>query len=166
MCPTDHVGISGNNGSGKSTLLRRLLELTKPNVRVAYVPQSVSEQRRDEALRFLRALDSASTGQVLSLVARLNSDPDRLLDGGDTSPGELRKLMLAEQLLCEPNLLVLDEPTNHLDLEPIQALQAMLSEFPGALVLVSHDRVLLEATCPIRWNLGEGPDGRFVLSVR
>lgn len=166
VCPTDHVGISGNNGSGKSTLLRRLLELTKPNVRVAYVPQSVSEQRRDEALRFLRAPDSASTGQVLSLVARLNSDPDRLLDGGDTSPGELRKLMLAEQLLREPNLLVLDEPTNHLDLGSIQALQAMLSEFPGALVLVSHDRVLLEATCPIRWNLGEGPDGRFVLSVR
>ncbi len=163
--PTDHVGISGRNGSGKSTLLRQVLVRVPESVRVAYIPQSVNKSERDEALRSLHSLDKASAGQALSLVARLNSDPERLMDGADVSPGELRKLMLAVQLLQKPHCLVLDEPTNHLDVGSIQALQLMLAEFPGSLVLVSHDNMLLEASCPIRWSITEQQDGAHLLTV-
>ena len=87
---------------------------------------------------------------------RLNSDPDKLLDGDDLSPGELRKLMLAEQLVTNPNFLVLDEPTNHLDVGSIEALQEMLSGFSGALLLVTHDRQLSEAVTQIGWETIQG----------
>lgn len=95
-------------------------------------------------------------GRILSIVARLNSDPDKLLDGDDLSPGELRKLMLAEQLVMNPNFLVLDEPTNHLDLGSIKALQESLIDFPGALLLVTHDRLLSEAVTQIAWETIQG----------
>ena len=146
--PSDNVGLAGQNGSGKSTLLRHLLKTVPPTVRCAYMGQSVGPRQREEALARLRQLSAVDAGRVLSLVARLNSDPDRLMDGDDTSPGEMRKLILAEQLLQEPHLLVLDEPTNHLDVGSIEALQAMLGEFSGALLLVTHDRCLMEAVLP------------------
>lgn len=124
-------------------------------VRVAYVPQNVDDRTRERARAQLASLSAADAGRVLALVAGLNSDPDRLLDGADTSPGEMRKLMLAEQLLAEPHFLVLDEPTNHLDVGSIEALQAMLAAYPGALLLVSHDERLVEACCPLRWHIEE-----------
>lgn len=161
--PSDHVGLAGQNGSGKSTLLRHLLKTVPPTVRCAYMGQSVGPRQRDEALARLRQLSAVDAGRVLSLVARLNSDPDRLMDGDDTSPGEMRKLILAEQLLQEPHLLVLDEPTNHLDVGSIEALQAMLGEFPGALLLVTHDRCLMEAVCSVQWSIEEEAPGRFQL---
>lgn len=163
--PTDHVGLAGQNGSGKSTLLSHLLGSVPPSVRCAFVGQSVSPQQREAALAQLRQLSAADAGQVLSLVARLNSDPDRLLDGRDTSPGEMRKLVLAQQLLQEPNLLVMDEPTNHLDVGSIEALQAMLAEFPGALLLVTHDQQLLEATCSTHWLIEEKDAGAYHLRI-
>lgn len=161
--PSDHVGLAGQNGSGKSTLLRHLLKTVPPTVRCAYMGQSVGPRQREEALARLRQLSAVDAGRVLSLVARLNSDPDRLMDGDDTSPGEMRKLILAEQLLQEPHLLVLDEPTNHLDVGSIEALQAMLGEFPGALLLVTHDCCLMEAVCPVQWSIEEEAPGRFQL---
>ncbi len=166
--PADHIGLAGRNGTGKSTLVRHLLSRVPETVRVAYVPQSVSEAQREGALARLRAMDTANAGRVLGLVAGLNSDPDRLLDGADTSPGEMRKLILAEQLLGEPNLLVLDEPTNHLDLGSIEALEAMLAEYPGALVLVSHDPLLVESACSLHWTIEPSAAGEnaFELSVR
>lgn len=164
--PSDHVGLVGQNGSGKSTLLSHLLKTVPPSVRCAYVGQSVGPRQREEALARLRQLSPADAGRVLSLVARLNSNPDRLLDGADTSPGEMRKLILAEQLLQEPHLLVLDEPTNHLDVGSIEALQAMLEEFPGALLLVTHDRFLVEAACPSRWSIEKVAPWRFQLVPR
>lgn len=92
-------------------------------------------------------------------MARLNSDPDRLLDGDDLSPGELRKLMLAEKLVAEPNFLVLDEPTNHLDIGSIEALQRLLVGFPGAILLVTHDIRLAEAVGQTRWLIEQLVDG-------
>lgn len=153
--PADHVGLTGRNGSGKTTLLRHLLASVPEGVRVAYVPQNVDDHTRERARAQLASLSAADAGRVLALVAGLNSDPDRLLDGADTSPGEMRKLMLAEQLLTEPHFLVLDEPTNHLDVGSIEALQAMLAAYPGALLLVSHDEQLVKACCLLRWHIEE-----------
>ena len=66
--------------------------------------------------------------------------------------GDLRKLLLAEQLVQEPNFLVLDEPTNHLDVGSIEALQRMLADFPGAVLLVTHDRQLADAVTQTAWH--------------
>ncbi len=154
--PTDRIAITGPNGAGKSTLIDYLAEQSGPGIRIARLPQSVGEGRRREALEGLRALDAAQAGRVLALVARLNSDPDRLRDGADLSPGELRKLMLAQQLAANPHLLILDEPTNHLDLGSIEVLQVLLAGFPGALVLATHDEVLAKTACDVRWAVGEG----------
>ncbi len=151
VAPTDHVAVCGDNGSGKSVFVRHLLTGVPATVRWAYVPQAIEEATREEALEALRGLDRAHAGQVLSIVGRLNSDPDRLLDGRDISPGELRKLLLAEQLLDEPELLVLDEPTNHLDMGSIRALEDMLAAFPGAFVLVTHDAALRAAVASRQW---------------
>lgn len=165
VSPTDHVGITGPNGSGKSTLLRHALARIPEGVRVAYVPQDVSEARRSEALRKLREYSQADMGQVLSHVARLNSDPKRIIDGEDVSPGEMRKLILAELLLEDPNVLVLDEPTNHLDVGSIEALQGLVRSFAGAVLLVSHDMRLVDESCTVRWLLEETAPGRFAVRI-
>jgi ATPase subunit of ABC transporter with duplicated ATPase domains len=88
----------------------------------------------------------------LSLVARLNSDPDRILSGDALSPGELRKIMLAQGVLQEPQLIIMDEPTNHLDLQSVEALEGILADCPCALVLVSHAAPFLDAVTTVRWN--------------
>ena len=93
---------------------------------------------------------------MLSTVAQLNSDPDRILEGGRTSPGELRKLMLAEGLLRRPVLIIMDEPTNHLDLHSTEALERALAGYPGALLLVSHDRAFLRACTSSVWDVRDG----------
>ena len=84
--------------------------------------------------------------------------------GKETSPGEMRKLLLADALLEEPNILILDEPTNHLDVTSIQALQALLSSFAGAVVLVSHDAALIQESCKELWCLEEEEPERFCLT--
>ena len=109
------------------------------------VPQEVGPVEHGRVVSRVAALPPAERGRVLSAVAQLNSDPDRILEGGRTSPGELRKLMLALGMLGSPALIVMDEPTNHLDLHSVQALERALSGFPGALLLVSYDLVFLEA---------------------
>ena len=153
ISPTDHVVLTGANGTGKSLVVQSVVESAPDNVKVAFVPQEVGPEERERALRYLRDQDQEMKGRILSIVARLNSDPDKLLDGCDLSPGELRKLMLAEQLVKNPNLLVLDEPTNHLDVGSIDALQTMLVNFPGAILLVTHDRRLEDAVAQIRWHI-------------
>ena len=104
-------------------------------------------------------------GFVLSAVAQLNSDPKRILDGGQPSPGEMRKIMLALGILDRPYIIIMDEPTNHLDLSSIEALQRMLSDFPGALLLVSHDTELLQAATSIQWEISRNTSGDATLCV-
>ena len=88
---------------------------------------------------------------LLSLVARLNSSPERILSGEALSPGELRKILLAMGIMQRPQLIIMDEPTNHLDLHSTEALEAVLAQCPCALVIVSHDAALLDATTNKRW---------------
>lgn len=160
--PVDHVVLTGANGTGKSLLVRCIREVVPETVKVAYVPQEVGPDERERAMRLLQGQSADEKGLALSIVARLNSNPDKLLDGGDMSPGELRKVMLAEQLVQEPHFLILDEPTNHLDVDSIEALQRMLAGFPGAILLVTHDRQLADAVARVRWRIEQNGDA-FVL---
>lgn len=149
---TDRIALCGANGTGKSLVARYVLKAASPSARTASIPQEVTAEQRQAALAALRACSADERGRILSLVARLNSDPDRVLDGSGLSPGELRKLLLAQQLLDDPAFLVLDEPTNHLDIGSIEALQAMLAAFPGAVLIVSHDAALVDAVAQTRWQ--------------
>ena len=153
---TDHIGIVGPNGVGKSTLLAHVRGLLSPNLAVLDIPQELDAEERERTVAGVAALSDAERGRVLSTVAQLNSDPDRILEGGRTSPGELRKLMLASGMLCRPVLIIMDEPTNHLDLHSTEALERALAAYPGALLLVSHDRAFLQACTTRTWDVRDG----------
>lgn len=161
---TDHIGLVGSNGSGKTTLVNHLMPRIPEGVRVLYIPQEPTDVQRREATRALRELPAMQRGRVLSIVAQLNSDPDRILEGDQMSPGEMRKLMLALGILDGPELIVMDEPTNHLDLGSTEALERVLAAYPGALLLVSHDDALVRAATQITWHI-TGSDGSYRLTV-
>lgn len=156
LANTDHVGVVGPNGAGKSTLLAHLRTLLAVDLPVLDVPQELPPEARDAAVERVSGLGPAERGRVLSSVAQLNSNPNRILEGGRTSPGELRKLLLAEGALRRPALIVMDEPTNHLDLHSTEALERALAAYPGALLLVSHDRAFLSACTTRTWEVRDG----------
>jgi ATP-binding cassette subfamily F protein 3 len=153
----EHVALVGPNGSGKTTLLETILGFRQPaagRVRLGHgvVPAYFSqhEAELDERGSVLEAA-MAGTGlkrpEAQSLLGRF------LFSGWDEhekpvaalSGGERRRLALAIVVASGANFLVLDEPTNHLDLESREALEAALEAFPGTVLLVSHDRALLDA---------------------
>ena len=160
---TEHIGIAGVNGSGKTTLLTALMRKAPDDLSALFIPQEIGSELAARIMDSLHEASPGERGRVLSIVAQLNSDPDRILDGDELSPGELRKLMLAQGILRHPVLMAMDEPTNHLDVGSIEALERVLGAYPGALVLVSHDERLLERTTDIRWYLEGGDGSSFVL---
>lgn len=162
----DHVGVVGPNGSGKSTLVRALVAAVPEDVPMLFVPQELDEAAAAHARSRLQTLGAAEKGRVLSVVAQLNSRPEAMLEGGELSPGELRKLVLAEAILGTPQLLVMDEPTNHLDLHSIEALERLLAGFPGAVVLVSHDARAVRSSCKRIWGLHPANGDDFSAGAR
>lgn len=181
---TDHIGLVGDNGSGKTTLVKkiiasisadtssidaRLIDMSlmgatfantdRADTRVLYIPQEPDVLQKEKTLKKMRELTSAQRGQVLSIVAQLNSDPDCILEGDTVSPGEMRKLMLSLGILESPELLVMDEPTNYLDLGSTEALERLLSVYPGALLLVSHDASLVSLATSITWRIQKSENG-------
>ncbi|NMO21020.1 ABC-F family ATP-binding cassette domain-containing protein, partial [Pyxidicoccus fallax] len=151
------VRIEGPNGAGKSTLVRALLENARvPLERVLYLPQDVGAEEARATLDAVRALPPEERGRVLSLVAALGVDPERLLASEQPSPGEARKLLIARGLGQHAWALVLDEPTNHLDLPSIERLEAALREYPGALLLVTHDAAFARACTSESWRVEHG----------
>lgn len=157
---TEHIGIMGANGAGKTTLLDHVRELlardgakASQRLSVLDIPQEPSPAQLARVLEDIRRLSPIDCGRVLSCVAQLNSDPDRILEGAATSPGELRKLMIARGLLDAPALIIMDEPTNHLDLHSVEALERALGQFAGTLLLVSHDRAFLQACTDVTWEI-------------
>ena len=180
---TDHIGLVGDNGSGKTTLVKKIIasisadsssidtslidtsfmdataNTGRTDTRVLYIPQEPDVLQKEKTLKKMRELSSAQRGQVLSIVAQLNSDPDCILEGDTVSPGEMRKLMLALGILESPELLVMDEPTNYLDLGSTEALERLLSVYPGALLLVSHDASLVSSATSITWRIQKSEDG-------
>jgi len=153
----EHVALVGPNGSGKTTLLETLLghrSLANGAVRLGHgvVPAYFSQHEAELPDRGT-ILDVTTSETGLSRPLAQNLLGKFLFSGWEThekpvsvlSGGERRRLALALVVASGANLLVLDEPTNHLDLESREALEAALEAFPGTILLVSHDRAILDA---------------------
>jgi ATPase subunit of ABC transporter with duplicated ATPase domains len=153
----DRVAITGANGSGKSTLLAALLgrlDLESgtaslgPGVVVGEVDQARGLFLGDDALAaaFGKAVPDLSDADVRTLLAKFGLRAQHVTrPAGTLSPGERTRAALALLQARGVNLLVLDEPTNHLDLAAIEQLESALASYPGTLLLVTHDRRMLEA---------------------
>ena len=153
----DRIHVAGPNGAGKTTLLEALVARASiPADRLLYLPQELSHDDGGALLDSVRRLPPKERGEVLSLVAALGLDPDHLLTSESPSPGEARKLKMAYGLGTRVWCLVLDEPTNHLDLPAIERLEAALSLYPGALVIVTHDDHLAATSTKSIWTLTDG----------
>ncbi|TNC29537.1 ABC-F family ATP-binding cassette domain-containing protein [Amycolatopsis alkalitolerans] len=171
--PGDRIGLVGVNGSGKTTLLKLLAGEYAPEsgrrvegktVRLAHLSQELEDLPGH--LRVLEAVEEIAGRVVLGkqemsasqLAERLGFPAARQWTPvDDLSGGERRRLQLARLLMGEPNVLLLDEPTNDLDIDTLQQLEDLLDSWPGTLVVVSHDRYLVERVCDgVYALLGDG----------
>jgi ATPase subunit of ABC transporter with duplicated ATPase domains len=134
------VHLRGENGAGKSTLLMALLARAPAPERLLYLPQELRPDEVRMVESTARSLGRDERGRILSLLATLGVDPERVLGSASLSPGEARKLKLALGLAMHAFALILDEPTNHLDLPAIERVEQALAAFPGAILLVCHDQ--------------------------
>jgi ATP-binding cassette subfamily F protein uup len=161
--PGDRIGVIGVNGSGKSHLLRLIAGELEPasgtvtigsTVHAAHLTQEIREL--PDKLRVVEAVTEVRSSAELDgvdlsasqLAERFGFANERQWTPvGDLSGGERRRLQLLRLLLTQPNLLLLDEPTNDLDTDTLAELEDLLDGWPGTLVIVSHDRYLLERVC-------------------
>lgn len=152
--PRDRIAIVGPNGAGKSTLIRHLVSrIDLPAEKTLYLPQEIDVSSSKRLLDRIRRLDHLTLGQVMSVIGCLGSTPQRLLDTDEPSPGEIRKILLAEGMSNRPHLVIMDEPTNHLDLPSIECLERALEPLRCALLLVSHDMKFLHRLARTKWEL-------------
>jgi len=151
------IRVAGPNGIGKSTLLAAMIRGAHiARERILYLPQELTARDGIAMLDAVRDLNAGDRGRVLTLVAALGVDPDRLLESAAPSPGEARKLAMAYGLGRQVWAMVLDEPTNHLDMPAIERLEEALVEYPGAMVMVTHDDALARRCTNIKWMLEFG----------
>jgi ATPase subunit of ABC transporter with duplicated ATPase domains len=160
---TDKIGLTGSNGCGKSTLINDLASRIPGNISFTYIPQEISLQQSEHVLGAAKDLNSESKGRIFTIISRLNSDPKRLLESVTPSPGEVRKLMLAQALLTSQELIIMDEPTNHMDLPSIKCVENALKEYDGTLILVSHDKIFLDNIVNENWHISTLSDTDYYL---
>ncbi len=163
----ERVGIVGPNGAGKSTLIKLLLGRETPTNGMARMGASVTvgyfaQDTSDLDLEATVLENMMAVGEMEPEAARTHLG--RFLFTGDDafretrllSGGEKNKLVLAQLTYMKPNLLILDEPTNHLDIDSREALGQMLKNYDGTLLLVSHDRYLLDQVCTHIFEVSNG----------
>ncbi len=174
LVPGSRIGLLGRNGAGKSTLIKSLAgELTllqgerycAQELRVGYFCQHQLEQLHVNSSpieHIVRAKPSLTELQARSFLGRFGFSGDQALSPIKTmSGGEKARLVLALIVQEKPQLLLLDEPTNHLDLEMRQALVMALQDFEGAIILIAHDRFLLESCVDEFYLVANGTVANF-----
>ncbi|WP_460502607.1 ABC-F family ATP-binding cassette domain-containing protein, partial [Corynebacterium aquatimens] len=173
LAPGERIGLVGVNGSGKTTLLRALAgdyplthgkRIEGKTARIGWLRQELDDL--DPSRRVLDAVEDVATYITLGkkelsasqLAERLGFSAKRQRTPvGDLSGGERRRLQLTRVLMAEPNILLLDEPTNDLDIDTLQELEDLLDSWPGTLVVISHDRYLIERIADSTYALfGDG----------
>lgn len=165
----DRIALLGANGNGKSTLARLLsgrLDAMAgalrrgPKLGVGYFAQHQTDElvRDETALAHMNAaLPRVPEKEARGQLARFGLDADRAETlVGDLSGGEKARLLLALATCHAPQLLILDEPTNHLDIDAREALVKALADFPGAVVLITHDPHVVEAVAERLWLVANG----------
>jgi ABC transport system ATP-binding/permease protein len=160
----ERIGIVGRNGAGKSTLLSMIAGQTEPDsgriarmsgLRAGYLPQGDELAGTVGRIAFGdRAWEREPRAR--SVARELLSGISHQADVGQLSGGERRRVALASLLAAERDILLLDEPTNHLDIEAIDWLGRHLAERGCAVVVVSHDRWLLDTVCDQMWEVAQG----------
>lgn len=160
LAPGERIGLVGVNGSGKTTLLRTLAgeyplaagkRIEGQTTRIGWLRQELDDL--DPSRRVIDAVEDVANYvhignkeiSASQLAERLGFSPKRQRTPvRDLSGGERRRLQLTRVLMSEPNVLLLDEPTNDLDIDTLQELENLLDTWPGTLVVISHDRYLIE----------------------
>lgn len=153
----EKVGLMGLNGAGKTTLIKLLLGEEKPtkgtlwkseSMKAAYLSQDVNDLPLEKtALDYLQN-DREKQLKARTLFANMNMKEDKLIKPmAELSLGERTRVKLVQMILQEYDLLILDEPTNHLDLPSREQLEETLESFTGTLIIVSHDRYLINKLC-------------------
>ncbi|MBN7136174.1 ABC transporter ATP-binding protein [Lysobacter enzymogenes] len=170
----DRVALLGPNGAGKSTLVKTLVgeipllsgeRSGHPDLRIGYFAQHTVESLQEGRSPIDHLGDIAAgvaTQQLRDFLGKWNFPGDRAFESVDGfSGGERARLALALIAWRKPNVLLLDEPTNHLDLDMREALAEALSDFDGAIVLVSHDRHLIGLVCDTFVRVADGVAQHF-----
>ena len=165
----DRIALLGANGNGKSTFAKLIagrLSLQAgemklaPNLKVGFFAQHqlddlIPNETPVDHVR--RLMPQAGEAQVRARVAQMGLATEKMATAAkDLSGGEKARLLMGLSAFHAPNLLILDEPTNHLDIDSRRALIEALNDYDGAVILISHDRYLIEATVDRLWLVNEG----------
>ncbi len=178
LLPGDRIGLLGPNGAGKSTFIKVLANQLKiqsgeyhlaKETNIGYFAQHQLEQLHDDhsPIEHLQQIDkNTREADLRNYLGRFGFSNDMALSKiQNFSGGEKSRLVLAMIIYQKPNLLLLDEPTNHLDLEMREALAEALQDFAGAMVIVSHDRHLLNVSCDKLLLVNQQTVSEFPLSL-
>ena len=170
----DRIALLGSNGNGKSTLSKILAERLSPmggqitrasKLKIGYFAQHQLDELHlnESAYDHVRALmPKASEAQVRARAGAIGFSADKAdTPVSSLSGGEKARLLLGLATFDHPHLIILDEPTNHLDIDSRAALVDAINDYPGAVILVSHDRYLLEACVDRLWLVENGSVAAF-----
>ena len=165
----DRIALLGANGNGKSTFAKLLAGRLKqdtggmtiaPQLKVAMFAQHQLDDLRPDENAFehvRRLMPDAPESKVRARVAQMGLSTEKMnTPAKDLSGGEKARLLMGLASFEGPNLFILDEPTNHLDIDSRESLIHALNDFPGAVILISHDRHLIEATADRLWLVKDG----------
>ena len=181
LAPGDIFGVVGPNGTGKTTMLKLITGALKPDSGTVTVGPTVDlchiDQERETLDPNRSVWEEISGGQDIiklgkreinsrSYLAKFNfTGPDQQQKVGTLSGGQRNRVQLAKMLQRGGNLILLDEPTNDLDLDTLRVLEEAINEFPGCMVVVSHDRYFLDRICTKILDLGNYEPGHYLDSL-